>query len=230
MAVTITIPVEVAIDVTADVSRASFHELQRDIRREARRGLLRALGEALAAVEKALVATPIVCAACQRPMRSRGRSARRVVTVFGSVAVKRVRYGCPTCHATRRPLDEWLGLAEGSEYTDAVCEQALYLAADLSYERAADVLRHVGGIGISGRQIQRLLEAEGEHLAGAVGAPTSEPGTTLRTRFRRTARSTGVDRVLQLRRLKSSGKWDEYWASRFRSERAARAAGGGRSR
>lgn len=226
----VSIPIGLAFSVTADVGRASFHELQRDIRREARRGLLRALGEALAAVEKALLATPVVCAACQRPMRSRGRSPRRVVTMFGSLEVKRARYSCPGCRAARRPLDEWLGLTEGTEYTGAVCEQALYLAADLSYERAADVLRHVGGIGISGRQIQRLLQAEGRHLEEAIGAPRTEPETLLKTRFRRTGRTTGVQRVLQLRQLKSSGRWDEYWASRFREDRRARAAGGQRSR
>ena len=230
MADGVNIPIGLALSVTADVTRASFHDLQRDIRREARRGLLRALGEALAAVEKALLATPVVCVPCQRPMRSRGRSPRRIVTVFGSLEMKRARYSCPGCRATRRPLDEWLGLTEGTEYTGAVCEQALYLAADLSYERAADVLRHVGGIGISGRQIQRLLEAEGEHLEEAIGAPSTEPETMVRARFRRAGKTTGVQRVLQLRQLKSSGRWDEYWTSRFREEGAARAANGQRSR
>jgi hypothetical protein len=216
MADTISIPIGLTFAVTADVRRATFHELQRDIRREARRGLLQALGAALAAVEKALVAQPVLCAACARPMRSRGRSPRRVVTVFGPLDVRRVRYSCPACRAVRRPLDEWLGLTEGSEYTGAVCEQALYLAADLPYERAADVLRHVGGIGISGRQIQRLLQAEGQHLEQAVGPPRAEPESVVRTRFRRAARTTGVQRVLQLRQLKSSGRWEEYWTSRFR--------------
>lgn len=219
MADAVKIPVELSFEVTADLGRINFHDLQRDIRREARRGLLRVLADALIAVEKALLASPVLCQACERPMRSRGRNPRRVVTVFGTLEVKRVRYACPGCRAVRRPLDEWLGLAEGSEYTGAVCEQALYLAADLPYERAADVLRHVGGIGISGRQIQRLLQAEAEHLEAAVGAPQTEPETVVRSRFRRAPKTTGVQRVLQLRQLKSSGRWDEYWTSRFQQER-----------
>src|SRR2546430_16996020 len=118
-------------------------------------------------------------------MRSRGRTVRRIVTVFGSLPVRRARYGCATCGTVRRPLDEWIGLAEGTEYTAAVREQVLYLSADLPYERAADVLRHVAGIGISGRQIQRLLEAESEHIQAAIGQVHPDGEAPLRRRFRR---------------------------------------------
>ena len=121
----------------------------------------------------------------------------------------------------RRPLDEWIGLAEGTEYTAAVREQVLYLSADLPYERAADVLRHVAGIGISGRQIQRLLEAESEHIEAAIGQVQPEGEAPLRRRFRRAGRdgaTAGAARVLQLRKLKTSGMWDQYWARRFRQE------------
>ena len=122
----------------------------------------------------------------------------------------------------RRPLDEWIGIV-GTEYTTAVREQALYLTADLPYERAADVLRHVGGIGISGRQIQRLLEEESAHIEAALGTrrervPVSGGGSAASGKDGETA---GAERVQKLRQLKTSGRWEEYWARRFRQERQA---------
>ena len=218
----VVIPVEISFRLNLDLQTATFYDLQREVRREARQALLRALRASLVEVEKALVAEPILCPGCQVPMRSRGRTVRRIVTVFGSVAVRRARYGCATCGTVRRPLDEWIGLAEGTEYTAAVREQGLYLSADLPYERAADVLRHVAGIGISGRQIQRLLEAESEHIEAAIGQVQPEGAAApLRRRFRRAGRdgaTAGAARVLQLRKLKTSGMWDQYWARRFRQE------------
>ena len=222
------IPVEMSFSVSADPTDATFHALQRDIRRESRRALVRGLQHAVAEMEKTLLATPILCPQCTRPMRSRGRTTRRVVTVFGPLAIQRRRYRCAPCGTVRRPLDEWIGLFEGTEYTVAVREQALYLAADLPYERAAEVLRHVGGIGMSGRQIQHLLHEEGPRIEAALGGgrqpadPEQEP--VLRRRFRRRGKdadSPGAQRILQLRKLRTSGLWDTYWTHRFEEERAA---------
>lgn len=215
------IPVEVAFSLSAEVR--TFHDLLRELRRESRRALLRALRTAIGHVERTLLAGSVLCPSCQRPMRNRGRSARRVVSPFGALEFRRVRFSCASCRTVRRPLDEWLGLLEGTEYTTAVREQALYLAAELPYERAADVLRHVGGIGISGRQIQRLLQAESGQIEAVLGSvPPREGEATLRRRFRRAGKAgaaEGAQRVLQLRQLKTAGRWDEYWTSRFQEER-----------
>src|SRR3989442_4387920 len=221
------LPVEISFRLTLDLQSATFYDLQREVRREARQALLRALRTSLGEVEKALLAAPILCPGCQAPMRSRGRTMRRIVTVFGSLALRRARYGCAACGTVRRPLDEWVGLGEGIEYPAAVREQVLYLSADLPYERAADVLRHVAGIGISGRQIQRLLEAESQHIEAAIGQvhPEVHPEgeAPLRRRFRRAGRdgaTAGAARGLQVRKLKTSGLWEQYWARRFRQEGA----------
>jgi hypothetical protein len=213
------IPIDISFSVTADLEKSTLHDLQRDIRREARRGLLGALRVAVARIEKTLLAKPVRCPQCDHPMRSRGKSPRRVVTIFGPIDLQRVRYGCHRCGTVRRPLDEWLGALGETECTAAVCEQALYLAADLPYERAADVLRHVGGIGISGRQIQRLVRAESAHIEAALGKPPREREDALRRRFRHAGRghaTAGAQRVLRLRQLKTSGLWEEYWGRRFR--------------
>lgn len=218
---TINIPVEISFSLTADLRKSTLHDILRDVRRESRRGILRALREIVEQVEKALLATPITCPVCSRSMRSRGRHTRRIVTVFGTIEINRARYGCRACGTVRRPLDEWLGLLTGTEYTVAVGEQALYLAADLPYERAAEVLRHVGGIGISGRQIQRLLRAESGHIEAALGAPAGQQTSTVSRRFRRGKgeKTAGAKRVSQLRQLKTSGLWERYWADRVKPDR-----------
>jgi len=215
------IPIDISFSVSADLEKSTLHDLQRDIRREARRALLGALRVAVGKIEKTLLAKPVLCPQCEHPMRSRGKSGRRVVTMFGPLDLPRVRYGCHRCGTVRRPLDEWLGALGETECTAAVREQALYLAADLPYERAADVLRHVGGIGISGRQIQRLVRAEISHIEAALGKPPREREDALRRRFRRAGRgrvTAGAQRVLRLRQLKTSGLWEEYWGRRFREE------------
>jgi hypothetical protein len=210
--------IRVHVTVPLSAGAAGLHELQRALRHEGRRALLAGLVAALADVEETLVAAPIHCTRCQGIMRSRGRTRRRLVTVFGPLEVRRRRYACVRCRTVRRPLDEWMGVPEGTDYTAAVRELALFLAADLSYERAADALRHLSGIVMSGRQIQLLLEDEGATLEEAsLAAPPAVSGATLRRRFRRasdTPEAAGRRRLLQLQRLKSSGGWDRYWARR----------------
>ncbi|MCC6847333.1 MAG: hypothetical protein IT294_02440 [Deltaproteobacteria bacterium] len=215
MAGPLEIPFHASFGVAVDLGRSGFKDLQREIRREARRALASAFKEMLGRIERALVARRVVCGACAVRMYSRGRSARRIVTAFGPIEVFRTRYRCRRCGATRRPLDEWLAIE--ADVTAMVREQALYLAADLPYDRAAEVLRHVGGIGISGRQIQRLLELESDRIEVALGGPRACAGG-VKQRFRRagnTDTSAGARRLLQLRRLRSSGLWDAYWSGRL---------------
>jgi hypothetical protein len=226
MGTTLQLPVQLSFTLTVDLETGTFHDLQRDLRRESRRALLQALQGSLERVERALLSGPVECPQCAGTMRSRGRNLRRLVTVFGPVDIRRRRYGCRTCHTVRRPLDEWLRLLDGTEYTTAVREQALFLAAELPYERAAEALRHVGGIGMSGRQIQHLLEEESTLIATALGGTSRGSAGTdeaVGRRFRRGGRHTatpGAQRVSQLRRLKTSGLWDQYWARRFEQERS----------
>ena len=228
MATTVQLPIQLAFTIAVNLETGTFHDLQRDIRRESRRALLHTLAGLMEQIERALLAGPVLCPRCDQPMRSRGRSPRRLVTVFGSLDIQRRLYSCRACQTARRPLDEWIRLLNGTEYTTAVREQALYLAADLPYERAAEVLRHVGGIGMSGRQIQHLLEEEAAHIDAALSGPApgsvsrDEPDPILGRRFRRGGRhidSPGAQRVSQLRRLRTSGLWDQYWAKRFEQER-----------
>jgi len=218
------IPLAVPFTISVDLRRTALHELQREIRRETRKALATSLSTAIGRVEEALLkAGPVRCLVCTHPMRSRGRSARRIITIFGALEIRRARYGCRRCGAVRRPLDEWLGILGGGECTALVREQALYLAADLPYERAAEVLRRLGGVGISGRQIQRLVEAEGDRIEAALGGTAGGRERVPGGRFRRAGKGSttaGARRVLQLKQLRSSGLWEAYWTGRLPAVRA----------
>jgi hypothetical protein len=227
MSMSLALPFQLSFAVSISLVRGGLKDLQRDVRRESRRALARAFKHGLAEIEKALLRVPIVCRGCAGPMRSRGRSTRRIVTIFGPVEIRRVRYRCRQCGAVRRPLDEWLGLS--TDVTAMVREQALFLAADLPYDRAAEVLRRVGGIGMSGRQIQRLLESESGDIEAALGGGSKSRASDLDGRFRRAGKkgaiTAGARRLVQLRRLRTSGLWDAYWSGRLKAESVALAAG-----
>src|SRR5437868_6939696 len=93
------------------------------------------------------------------------------------------------------------------------------LQRDIRRESRRALLRG-GGSGMSGRQLQLLLEEEAHHIEEAFGRPSvgrdADAESLLRRRFRRAGRhgSAGARRVLQLRQLKTSGLWDVYWARR----------------
>ncbi len=163
------ISIDVSFTLSFDPATARLSELERDLRRESRRALGRALAVALGRVEERVVATLAPCARCGGKMRSRGRTLRRLITLFGALPVRRARYACMSCRAIRQPLDDWIAHERYGVYSRSVCEQALYLAAELSFERAAEVLRHVGGTAMSGRQIERVLKAESPRIAAALG-------------------------------------------------------------
>src|SRR5581483_6827220 len=116
MHTTLSIPIDISFLLTLDLEQGTLHELQRDMRREARRTLLAALRAGIARIEKALLAAPVLCPSCAKPMRSKGRTVRRIVTVFGSLELARAGYRCARCRTIRRPLDEWIGVLAGTEY------------------------------------------------------------------------------------------------------------------
>ena len=173
-----TISLDVTFTLTFDPSTTSLTSLERTLRRESRRALVAALAEALARVEQQLVDALPPCARCGARMRSRGRVLRRLVSLFGTVPVHRARYSCLACGAVRQPLDDWLAGDRLGVYSRSVCEQALYLVTDLSFERAAEVLRHIGDVAMSGRQIDRVLRAESPRIAAALGVDVATAAAT----------------------------------------------------
>lgn len=89
-----------------------------------------------------------------------GRVALKVQTIFGSFPLERDYYYHPGKKEGHYPADAALGL-EGAS-TPALARLACLEGADeSSYQKAEDHLRETGGIDLSARQIQRLVQTVG---------------------------------------------------------------------
>ncbi len=99
------------------------------------------------------------CPACGSEMASLGFIERKLGMLAGSVSINRRRLKCPACGTKRYPLDE--KIASVGKHTLPVVERALYLATELSYQKASLTLKKLTGADISHGQIQGLAKREG---------------------------------------------------------------------
>lgn len=88
---------------------------------------------------------------------------RGVETIFGSIELKRDYLYCPKDQQGRCPLDEALGLVDGT--SPGLVRLASRAAAREGFEAASDDLKELAGIQIDGRQIQRLVAQSGPKIA-----------------------------------------------------------------
>jgi hypothetical protein len=88
---------------------------------------------------------------------------RSVDTIFGSIDLKRDYLYSPKGHQGRCPLDEALGLIDGT--SPGLVRLASRAAAREGFEAASDDLKELAGIHIDGRQVQRLVAHSGPMVA-----------------------------------------------------------------
>lgn len=88
---------------------------------------------------------------------------RSVETIFGSIDLKRDYLYWPEGHQGRCPLDEALGLIDGT--SPGLVRLASRAAAREGFEAASDDLKELAGIHIDSRQIQRLVAHSGPRVA-----------------------------------------------------------------
>jgi len=90
-----------------------------------------------------------------------GREKRQVTTCMGTIQFKRRVYQDET-RKQRKPLDEIVGLEKYSRYSLSVMQKGSYLASELAYREAADVLGWLIGDFISHSAIGRMVSQVGE--------------------------------------------------------------------
>lgn len=105
---------------------------------------------------------------CRGRLKNIGRVRRKITTIVGQVQYARTRFKCSGCGKERYPLDEVLGLQGNCNVTLGLKEKTLYLATDTAYDKAADNLKKLTGIELSGRQVQNWAKEEGERLQESV--------------------------------------------------------------
>jgi hypothetical protein len=90
---------------------------------------------------------------------------RRVESVFGVLTLRRNYYYAAGTGAGRYPLDEVLGLIQGS--TPMLARLMTRAGAQSGFAGAAEDLRVYGGVQVEGRQIHRMLQQTGPAMLGA---------------------------------------------------------------
>ena len=149
--------------IELDLQDLSVHSLdlrlEEVMRKKRREAFLAAAvkAEGLAIADRA-------CPDCDTAMKVHDKRSAPVQTLGGQIRLARRRLRCPCCGIDRYPLDAFA--PRDVRHTLAVVERALYLATELSYAKASEMMRRFFGAEISHGQLQRLAKKEGA-LAGA---------------------------------------------------------------
>jgi GNAT superfamily N-acetyltransferase len=88
---------------------------------------------------------------------------KQIETLFGPVQIRRQYFYRPSAGQGRIPLDEALGLMDGS--SPGLVRLASRAAARSGYEAASQDLEALAGVQIEGRQIQRIVQQSGPAIA-----------------------------------------------------------------
>lgn len=86
------------------------------------------------------------------------------MTIAGDIVFNRQKLRCRSCGKERYPLDESLGIAERRLVAPGLRERALWLATEMSYEKATEGARKLCGIAISEGTIKNLVAEEGNEV------------------------------------------------------------------
>lgn len=87
---------------------------------------------------------------------------KEIETLFGPVQIRRDYFYRPATGRGRLPLDEALGLIDGS--SPGLVRLASRAAARSGYEAASQDLAELAGVQIDGRQIQRIVQHSGPRI------------------------------------------------------------------
>lgn len=109
------------------------------------------------------VADSLSQAQTQKGEKCHADRSRTVDTIFGAIDLERDYLYSPKDQRGRCPLDEALGLIDGT--SPGLVRLASRAAAREGFEAASDDLKELAGIQIDGRQIQRLVAQSGPKIA-----------------------------------------------------------------
>lgn len=144
--------------IELDLEDLSVHtldlELEEVMRAKSREAFLAAAAEA-----ERLAMVGRTCPVCGMAMNVHDRRSTPVQTLAGEVRLIRRRLRCPACGAERYPLEDFA--PRDVRHTLAVIERALFLATELSYAKASEMMKRFFDADISHGQLQRLAKKEG---------------------------------------------------------------------
>jgi len=118
----------------------------------------------------------LLCPECggQNLIRKGWRS-RVVTTSRGKLAIKVIQVRCRACSRTFRPLNRALGLPSSRRFLEEMTSKAAFLGIQVSFARAASILRRMTQGSVSSEGVRRIVEQR----ANRVQFPTPSPGQTV---------------------------------------------------
>jgi hypothetical protein len=106
--------------------------------------------------DAAALPVPKLACSCQRIARYKGRRRHSVVSLAGTITVRRCYYYCRRCDKGFCPADRVLGL-DGCAFTRRVQQEVARLSGLLPYAPAVELLGQLTGVWISAKHTQRVV-------------------------------------------------------------------------
>lgn len=128
--------------------------LERRVRSELMQAAAAAYGMALERMDRQL------CASLPEGVHVHDIRKRTVATCFGDVSFRRRRC-CDRAGSTDAPLDILMGLAPSARITPGLESELVWLAAQTSYQRAADIAAHMGSSAVSRDAVMGCMRRAG---------------------------------------------------------------------
>jgi hypothetical protein len=112
----------------------------------------------------------VTCPGCDHAAAFHGNAGRTLVSLFGPLRYRRAYYYCRRCGEGRYPFDAQAGLPE-HQLTPAV-ERLASLAGGVSpsFEKGAELLDEMSGVGLSESTVERTTEDVGLRIAALAEA------------------------------------------------------------
>jgi len=132
-------------------------------RRQALRVAARAIQQRLNADTSDYVGPTVSCI-CGQAARYAGRHAKTFTSVLGPLTLERAYYHCEACEAGVCPRDHALRL-ENTSLSPAVTRMVGLVGAMVSFAEGHELLRELGGVDVSTKNVERGAEALGREIA-----------------------------------------------------------------
>jgi len=141
--------------------------LERNVEDEYRDQMRASLKQEIAAIDASMDGTAPKCPKCQtlRPMKSRGRKNKSLVTRFGEIRLRVQTYACSEegCKHTHRPLMDMLGV-EAHQISGSLARLLALLGVLVPYELAAKLAHLFFGVNVSTMSVWRCVQRLGAGL------------------------------------------------------------------
>ena len=133
----------------------------------------------------------MTCPGCDYAAPYHGDAGRTLVSLFGPVRYRRAYYYCRRCGRGFYPFDEQAGIP--AQQLSPALERLASLAGGVSpsFEKGAELLREMGGVGLSESTVERTTEDVGGRIAALLGQGVT-CGPRVAWQWRRDAKGRAV--------------------------------------